>query len=169
MKVTISELSTKVVAVYVCLDGHLIPTLAKVYKQSRAQGLEFEIVLVHAPFVANSLDPEVCMANFESSLLAWNASWCWFPCSSRPDKHFNSSVNCRVRRCIKGNWSEHIIIAGPQATFVERYGTEMVSLCGIDAYPFSIEGIIGTELEKLEKLTLESLLEYGGARKYFFT
>ncbi|VFQ86756.1 unnamed protein product [Cuscuta campestris] len=161
-KVTMSELSSKVVGVYMCIQGHFIPTLGKVYQQCRAQGLDFEIVLVCVPWIADSLDPEVHIANIERVLLEWNISWCWLPPAfGCPNKLFNSSVSSRVRRCIDEHFRDQILIVGPHGTFVEPYGAEIMSLCGTDAYPFGRDGFFEMELKKFEKLTLESLLVYG--------
>ncbi|VFQ86777.1 unnamed protein product [Cuscuta campestris] len=155
---TILELSRKVVGVYACVSGDLIPTLGKVYQQCRAEEKEFEIVLVYIPLFADSLDPQVHMANIVSLLQEWGISWWQFPPSGNPNKLFNSSVSFRVSRCLCACRRDRIIIVGRDGSFVEPGGREILSKFGVDGYPFSSECVVGKELEKLEKLTMESLL-----------
>uniref|UniRef100_A0A803LAD0 Uncharacterized protein n=2 Tax=Chenopodium quinoa TaxID=63459 RepID=A0A803LAD0_CHEQI len=143
-QVTISELTEKVVALYLTGFDSFIPTLHKVYEHCRAQNLAFEIVLVYMPF-DDCLDPDIYNAKVDSVLQKQNISWWRLP--------FNNSVSRRLKR----------LTNGPR--YVELYGAEIIDQFGIEGFPFTREGIVESGLMRLRELTLDSLLVYG-SRNY---
>ncbi|KAL6493198.1 hypothetical protein OROGR_032957 [Orobanche gracilis] len=133
-KVSISELTEKLVGLYLCNQGSLIPILHKVYQQCKTQQLQFEVVLAYIPF-NDPVDPLVYQLNVDTMLKKKQISWWRLP--------FNNS-HC-----------------GARGEFVDLYGGDVMSYYGIDAYPFTREALVQWELNKLRAVTLESLLVYG--------
>ncbi|XP_021754944.1 uncharacterized protein LOC110720251 [Chenopodium quinoa] len=121
-------------------------------QQCRTKQLSFEVVLVHLPFFG-CLDPKVCIWNFDNMLKQHNLS-CWrLP--------FRNSLSCRLNRLMGIPFGDKLIVVGPHHAFVEPYGGNIFRALGINAYPFSREGLVQRQLDKVKEHTLESLLVHG--------
>ncbi|KAL2934950.1 putative nucleoredoxin 1 [Bienertia sinuspersici] len=148
-KVSISKLNKRVVGLYLCVEGNLIPTLHKVHKQCKSRRLEFEIVVVYLPFV-DCVDPQVYQENIDRRLRRRKVSWLRFP--------FNNSVSRRFWRLTCCYPDDRLMIVGPNAEFVDLYGGDVMMSYGIDAYPFTREGLIQRKINKVRALTLDHLV-----------
>ncbi|XP_021735278.1 probable nucleoredoxin 1 [Chenopodium quinoa] len=148
---TISELSTKLVGLYLCAKGNFIPTLDEVYQQCITKHLEIEIVVVYMPF-GDCLDPQAYKLNIDTKLKRKKIYW-W-------RLSFDNSVSLGIKRLANASMDK-LIIMGPRGEFVDLYGEEVMSYYGIDGYPFTRKGLVHRELKKLKEVTLESLLVHG--------
>ncbi|KAL6561289.1 hypothetical protein OROMI_016890 [Orobanche minor] len=108
-KVSISELTEKLVGLYLCHRGNLISTLHKVYQQCKTQQLQFEVVLVYLP-LKDCVDPLVYQLNVDTMLKKKQISWWCLP--------FNNSLRAVTL--------ESLLVYGSR-DYVHR-GTDMIAV-----------------------------------------
>ncbi|KAK9707224.1 hypothetical protein RND81_07G181100 [Saponaria officinalis] len=118
------------------------------------RGLEFEVVLVYLPYKGNIRWFQNCV---NVALSEFKISWWELP--------FNDAVSRRLHRFCPAI-SDKVMILGPNSTFSDIYGKEVMSFYGIRAYPFTQESIVERKLAKLRALMLVSLLTVSDEQNY---
>lgn len=128
--VTTSDLNEKVVGLFLRVEGKFIPMLQKAYEQCLTQQKAFEIVLVYIPF-EDSLNPTDYQSYVDNLLQKHKLSLWRLP--------FDNSVSRKLWRLTHNPCDDQLIIIGANNAFIDPYGGEVMSSCGIDAYPFTGE------------------------------
>lgn len=125
-KVSVSQLTKKLVGLYVCTSGRLLGMLQKIGRACREGGKDFEIVLICAPFYCG-VNPEEIRGLIIRVLQKCNLSWLVAP--------FKNSVSRRLQR-ISGSQDDAVIIVGPDGHYMNPNGGAIMENAGISAYPF---------------------------------
>lgn len=146
-KLPIFQLKSKLVGLYLYTSGHLLPWVRKVEEACRKSDKQLEIVVVYLPDW-RSLDPR-CYPEFFTTVLAkQNLPWWVAP--------YNNTTSIVLKHLFDG---EKVIVVGPNGSFVDTYGAELMQHYGISAYPFTVKHTVQKTLAELSKVTLDSFLE----------
>uniref|UniRef100_A0A803L1M1 Uncharacterized protein n=1 Tax=Chenopodium quinoa TaxID=63459 RepID=A0A803L1M1_CHEQI len=146
--VSISELKSKLVGLYLFTSGHMIPMLPKIAQACLQNGKELEIVLVYFPGINTAHDPQSAKQDFLNVLAKRNLPWWVAPYNSTASIMLNHMFEC----------GERIVILGPNGLFVEPRGAELMQMFGY-AYPFRLDCVVQKISEELRQVTLESFLK----------
>ncbi|XP_074314870.1 putative nucleoredoxin 1 [Silene latifolia] len=153
--VSVLDLNKKLVGLYICLDGKFLTTLNFFHKKCIAKGLEFEIVLVYLPFEG---DIHWFQNRVKVALARDQISWWVLP--------FDDTVSRKLSRFCHSSLGDRVMILGPNSSFGDTMGKEVMSHFGIGAYPFTRQSIVDRKLAKLRALTLESVLMVSDEHNY---
>ncbi|XP_074314872.1 putative nucleoredoxin 1-2 [Silene latifolia] len=154
-KVSVSDLNKKLVGLYICRDAYFLTTLNFFIKKCIAKGLELEIVLVYLPFEG---DIHWFQNRVKVALARDQISWWVLP--------FDDTVSRKLSRFCHSSLGDRVMILGPNSSFGDTMGKEVMSHFGIGAYPFTRQSIVDRKLAKLRALTLESVLMVSDERNY---
>ncbi|XP_021759705.1 probable nucleoredoxin 1 [Chenopodium quinoa] len=143
----ISQLKSKLVGLYLYTSGNLLPWLRKIEEACRQSDKELDIVVVYLPDWDRQ-DPRWYPEFFSTVLAKQNISWWVAP--------YNNTASIILKHLFEG---EKVIIVGPNGSYLDTYGAELMQLYGITGYPFTVKHVAQKTLAELSKVTLESFLD----------
>ncbi|KAJ7943088.1 Thioredoxin, nucleoredoxin [Quillaja saponaria] len=133
-KVPISYLKNKVVGLYLSHNGSELPRIEKIknlYRESKARGYDFEIVHITFHFCTQlSGNPKY------KDVIQYSKDipWLMVPYKDPVSRRLCRIFNIPLQDFWKGDC---LVIIGPNGSFVEQYGAEIMEHFGIEAYPFT--------------------------------
>ncbi|KAL8137353.1 hypothetical protein V2J09_003354 [Rumex salicifolius] len=153
--INVSDLGkSKYVGLYLCCDGLFMEKLNRVHQMCIAQDLEFEIVLLYAPF---RKDTASFVSHVNSALEKHRiSSWWVMP--------FVDEVSRRLWRIRDLPSDDELIIWGEGGNSAEFDGREVIDRLGETCYPFARKIMADDIFSRLRSLNLYSLL--GGVDGY---
>ncbi|KAL2935589.1 putative nucleoredoxin 1 [Bienertia sinuspersici] len=147
--VSISELKTKLVGLYLFTSGHMIAMLPKISQACLQHGKELEIVLVYSLGEHVTENPQSAEQDLLNVLAKRNLPWWVAP--------YNSTASIVLDHMF--DLGERVFILGPNGLFVEPHEAELMQMFGFYAYPFRFDSVVRKIWEELRQVSLESFLK----------